>query len=60
MQQKQTITVLGSGSWATALVKILSDNNADKNIIWWLRNEQNVAYIKANNHNPNYLSSVEM
>jgi glycerol-3-phosphate dehydrogenase (NAD(P)+) len=60
MHQKQTITVLGSGSWATALVKILSDNATDKRIIWWLRNEQTVDYIKSNNHNPNYLSSVEI
>ena len=60
MHQKQTIAVLGSGSWATALVKILSDNATDKRIIWWLRNEQTVDYIKANNHNPNYLSSVEI
>jgi glycerol-3-phosphate dehydrogenase (NAD(P)+) len=60
MQAKQTITVLGSGSWATALVKILSDNSNQKNIVWWLRNQHTVDAIKLNKHNPNYLSSVEI
>jgi glycerol-3-phosphate dehydrogenase (NAD(P)+) len=59
MQQLPTkkIAVIGGGSWATALVKILSNNGTSIN--WWLRNQESVEYIKKNKHNPNYLTSVE-
>jgi glycerol-3-phosphate dehydrogenase (NAD(P)+) len=49
--------VIGSGSWATALVKILTDNGNTVN--WWIRNEQNIDYIKRRHHNPFYLHSVD-
>jgi glycerol-3-phosphate dehydrogenase (NAD(P)+) len=51
------IAVLGGGSWATAIVKMLSNNTAQ--LGWWLRNEETVAYVKKHKHNPKYLSSVE-
>lgn len=51
------IAVIGGGSWATAIVKILC-NNAE-NIAWWVRNKETADYIKKYHHNPNYLSSVE-
>lgn len=57
MDQPKKIGIIGSGSWATALVKILS-NNCDS-INWYFRNEDDVAYIKSNHHNPKYLSSVD-
>lgn len=50
------ITIIGGGSWATALVKILSEKN--NKIKWWLRDEQAIEYIKKHHHNPQYLSSV--
>ncbi len=52
----KTFGVIGSGSWATALVKILTDNGHTVN--WWIRNEQTLAYIRLRHHNPSYLSSV--
>jgi glycerol-3-phosphate dehydrogenase (NAD(P)+) len=52
----QTFGVIGSGSWATALVKILTDNGHAVN--WWIRNEQTLQYIQQRHHNPSYLSSV--
>lgn len=52
------IAVIGGGSWATALVKILCDNQAD--VLWWMRNEEAVAHIRQFNRNPYYLSSAEI
>ena len=59
-QPKNKITVVGGGSWATANIKILSDNTAEKEIFWWLRDVDAVKHIQQFRHNPNYLSSVEI
>lgn len=60
MQREKKVAVIGGGSWATAIVKMLSDNDQDKDIFWWMRNKEAVAYIKEYHHNPNYLSAVEI
>lgn len=52
------ITVIGGGSWATAIVKILSQGNVQ--IKWWMRSVSDVEHIKKHHHNPKYLSSVEV
>lgn len=54
------IAMIGGGSWATAIVKMLADNVTEKDIFWWMRNEEAIAHIKSFKHNPNYLSSVEI
>jgi glycerol-3-phosphate dehydrogenase (NAD(P)+) len=51
------VAVIGSGSWATALVKLLSNNLQEVN--WFLRNADDCNYVKQNLHNPRYLSSVQ-
>jgi glycerol-3-phosphate dehydrogenase (NAD(P)+) len=52
------ITVIGGGSWATAIVKILSQGNV--HIKWWMRSVSDVEHFKKHHHNPKYLSSVEI
>lgn len=54
----KSVTVIGSGSWATALVKLLS-NKCDK-IYWHWRKEEDIDFVKKFGHNPKYLSSVEL
>lgn len=50
------ITVLGGGSWATALMKLLLNNHQE--VGWYIRNKETVHHIKAYRHNPHYLSDV--
>lgn len=52
------IAVIGGGSWATALVKILSENYTQ--IEWWMRDRQAVKHIQKYHHNPAYLSGVNI
>ncbi|HUH33485.1 MAG TPA: NAD(P)H-dependent glycerol-3-phosphate dehydrogenase [Daejeonella sp.] len=54
------IAVIGGGSWATAIVKILSDNLVEKEIFWWMRSQIAIDHIHQFKRNPNYLSSVEI
>ena len=50
------VAILGSGSWSTAIAKIVQDNDAD--IWWYMRNPQKITEFKKLGHNPTYLSSV--
>ncbi|TVZ52794.1 NAD(P)H-dependent glycerol-3-phosphate dehydrogenase [Dokdonia sp. Hel_I_53] len=52
-----TFGVIGGGSWATAIVKMLCEN-LDK-VGWYMRSNYATEHIKRELHNPSYLSSVE-
>jgi glycerol-3-phosphate dehydrogenase (NAD(P)+) len=58
--QKNKLLIVGGGSWATANIKMLTDNTIEKEIFWWMRSAQSVEHIQKFKHNPNYLSSVEI
>jgi glycerol-3-phosphate dehydrogenase (NAD(P)+) len=52
----QKYAVLGGGSWATAIVKMLCENLDE--VFWYMRNSDAIDYIHEHGHNPNYLTSV--
>lgn len=56
MENKDRIGVIGGGSWATALVKMLTENGHV--IRWWMRDGEIVQALKQSGHNPRYLRSV--
>ena len=58
MSTDKKIAVIGGGSWATAIVKMLA-NNVDE-LFWWMRNEDAVQHIKETQHNPRYLSGARI
>jgi glycerol-3-phosphate dehydrogenase (NAD(P)+) len=58
MRPDSRIAVLGGGSWATALVKLLL-NNVEK-LNWYMRDVDSIEFIKKYHHNPKYLTSVEL
>ena len=58
MKNQPKIAVIGGGSWATAIVKMLLENL--DNIGWYMRSVYVSEHIKLNKHNPNYLSSAEL
>lgn len=52
------IAVVGGGSWATAIVKMLCD--AKHEVRWWMRDENAIENIRKYGHNLNYLRSAEL
>jgi glycerol-3-phosphate dehydrogenase (NAD(P)+) len=57
-KSEQILGVIGGGSWATALVKILTENVSKVN--WYMRNEDAVENILNYRRNLKYLQSVEL
>lgn len=50
--------VVGYGSWATALVKILTEN--ERTVRWHVANPAVAEVLRRDGHNPKYLTDVEL
>ncbi len=50
------VAVLGSGSWATALAKIVLNNVPEIN--WFMRSQKKIDEFQQSGRNPNYLSAA--
>lgn len=57
MTDTPKFAVFGGGSWATAIVKMLCENLDE--VGWYMRSVYAIEHLKKEQHNPNYLSSVE-
>jgi glycerol-3-phosphate dehydrogenase (NAD(P)+) len=55
MEHKR-IGIIGSGSWATAIAKIVTENG--HHITWCLRQQSNIDYFEKRKHNPHYLRNA--
>ena len=51
------IAVMGGGSWATALAKLLLQN--EQTIMWYMRRDDRIADFMRMGHNPTYLSDIQ-
>ncbi len=58
MNKKPKVAILGGGSWATAIIKMLLENVDDIN--WYMRSKEKLKFIKQHKHNNFYLSSVTL
>jgi glycerol-3-phosphate dehydrogenase (NAD(P)+) len=56
MNEKSRIAIIGSGSWATALVKLFLNNVESLN--WFILEPEIRENVQEFHHNPRYLSSV--
>jgi glycerol-3-phosphate dehydrogenase (NAD(P)+) len=58
MTGNRSIAVLGGGSWATALMKLLHNNVSQVN--WYIRSKETIEKILEYHHNPKYISDIQL
>lgn len=56
MESQQKIAIIGGGSWATAIAKIVVEHT--HHIGWYMRRDDRIEDFKRLQHNPAYLTSV--
>jgi len=52
------IAIMGGGSWATAIAKIVLANDSNSDINWYMRRQDRIDDFKRLKHNPAYLTNV--
>ena len=52
------IAIMGGGSWATAIAKIVLANDSNTDINWYMRRQDRIDDFKRLKHNPAYLTNV--
>ncbi|MFO7368678.1 MAG: NAD(P)H-dependent glycerol-3-phosphate dehydrogenase [Bacteroidales bacterium] len=57
MSDQRKVAIIGSGSWATALAKLLLNNSEQIN--WFIRSQETIDYFVKFRHNPKYISDIE-
>lgn len=57
MNKSSKIAIIGGGSWATAIAKILMENVQEIN--WYMRNPDTISQFKQLSHNPRYITTAE-
>lgn len=57
MYDQRKVAIMGSGSWATALAKLLLNNLPEIN--WYIRSDETIDYFRKFRHNPKYISDIE-
>ena len=55
-ESKPRIAVMGGGSWATAIAKILLERQPQ--ITWYMRRQDQIDEFKRESRNPSYLSGI--
>ena len=58
MSQSPRLGLLGSGSWATAIAKMLVHNT--ETLHWWVRREETAEYLQMYGRNPHYIQSISL
>jgi glycerol-3-phosphate dehydrogenase (NAD(P)+) len=57
MSDQPAVAIIGSGSWATALAKLLLNNLPQIN--WYMRSPETIDHFLNFRHNPKYISDIE-
>ncbi|MBN1791680.1 MAG: NAD(P)H-dependent glycerol-3-phosphate dehydrogenase [Bacteroidales bacterium] len=57
MSDNPKVAIIGSGSWATALAKLVLNNLPEIN--WFVRSQETIDYFRKFRHNPKYISDIE-
>lgn len=58
ISRNDVCAVIGYGSWATAIVKVLTEN--EKNVYWYIRNPEVIDSVKNRGFNCKYLRDAEL